>query len=487
MSRAAPGGAAIKDRAEASGTVEQRIRFCAGAEGRPIAYAVTGSGPPLVCAAWWVSHLEHDWANPRFRAFFEALGRDHTVYRYDRTGVGLSDRVRTAFSLDSELADLEAVAAQVGPGPLALLTQSAGGPVATTFAARHPDRVSRLVLYGTYASGATLTRPELQEAMPALVRASWGLGSKMMVDLFAPGCAPDEARALASFQRVACSAEMASRLLALTYQLDATDAARQVRVPTLVLHRRGDRVMPFEAGRRLAALIPGAELVVLEGDIHIPWLGDADAVLAAILRFLTGASPAAATSPRAPIEPAGTPDAEFVCRGDVWEIRFAARTVHVKHAKGLADLAHLLAHPGEHVEAVALAYADADAVEDLRHAGADPVLDARALASYQRRLEELDAALGDATRNQDLGSRERLVAERDALLSELDRSTRPGGASRRLNDPRERARKAVSARIRQSIDVLRGVHPELAEHLDRSVTTGSSCRYAPPAPVRWRC
>lgn len=458
---------------------EQRIRFCAGADGHPLAHASVGEGPPLVCTAWWVSHLEHDWANPRFRAFLGALARHRTVIRYDRAGVGLSDRTRTAFDLASDVADFESLVDHLQLPRLDVLGQSVGGPIALAYAAAHPDRVGRVVLYGTYARGELLAPPDVAGAVTALVRSSWGLGSKVLADLFAPGCAPQEAEALASLQRVACTAETASRLLALAYRVQVMEAAGRVRAPALVLHRRDDRAIPFEAGRELAALVSGAELVVLKGDIHIPWLGDADSAAREILRFLgdeVERPPPPAAGPAA-----GT--ASFLREGDVWQIAFAGRRVHLPHAKGLADLARLLGSAGQEVDAMELA---APEREPAPPGPPDPVLDARALASYRRRAAELEAELAQAEAANDLGRRDRLLSERELILDELGRATRPGGRSRAFPDGRERARKAVSARVRQSLVAIRAVHPDLADHLERSVVLGVRCSYAPAAPVEWR-
>src|SRR5262249_49882339 len=154
------------------------------ARGQRLATAVDGAGPPLVLPAWWVSHVERDFAIPRFRRFFAALAERHTVVRYDRAGVGLSDRGRDGFSLDEETADLQAVLdgleLERAPPPAI----SGGAPPAIAPAARHPDRVDRLIIFGGYLHGPGLGRPDVQSALVALVRASWGLGSRALCDIF---------------------------------------------------------------------------------------------------------------------------------------------------------------------------------------------------------------------------------------------------------------------------------------------------------------
>jgi len=416
--------------------MEQRIRYCAGPAGRKIAYAVVGEGPALVCPAWWVSHLEKDWGIARFREFFSALTEGHTLVRYDRLGAGLSDRDRTDFTLGIEVMTLEAVVQSVRLERFALFAQSCAAPTAVAYCARHPDRVTHLVLCGGFLDGRILARPEVQAALVALVRASWGLGSRTLADVFAPGLTAGEASDFAALQRASATADMSARLLRLTFELDAEAQAAAVRTPTLVLHRRHDRAIPFEAGRHAAAHIPDAELVPLEGERHLPWYcGDADRVSGAVLRFLEGASPALDRVGRA----------QFLRRGDFWEIGFGARTVHVRHMKGLADLAELLARPGQELEATRLAGGgDTECGTAL---GADPVLDPAALRQYRRRLSEIDADVGKADGNCDVGRLARLASEREALLLELRSATGLGGRARRLGDPRERARKAVSLKL----------------------------------------
>ena len=175
------------------------------------------------------------------------------MVHYDRLGVGLSDRERRRFTLASEVADFSSLADYLRVERAHLFGSSFGGPVALAWAAQHPERVSRLVLYGTYAHGRALAGPEVQRAFTSLVHASWGLGSRALADLFVPGAGAGTLRRYARLQRDACDAAMAKRLLGLSYALDARKHQAAVRAPTLVLHRRGDRAIPMEMGRQLAA------------------------------------------------------------------------------------------------------------------------------------------------------------------------------------------------------------------------------------------
>jgi pimeloyl-ACP methyl ester carboxylesterase/DNA-binding CsgD family transcriptional regulator len=251
------------------------IRFMQFA-GHRVAYAVTGDGPPLVAPAWWVSHLELDWRDHAFRGLWESLGVDCTVVRYDRLGVGMSDReVRgQELTLDGEVALLAAVLDELALENVVLVGGSSGGCAAIAFAARHPERVQRLLLYGAYADGSSITSPEVREAIVATVRSHWGLGSRLLADIFLGDADGAEQERVARYQRAAASPETAAALLELIYRNDVRAELERVRAPTLVVHRRGDRAIPYHLGRELAAAIPGATLLPLEGTAHFPWAGD---------------------------------------------------------------------------------------------------------------------------------------------------------------------------------------------------------------------
>ena len=234
--------------------MDQQIRFCE-VDGHRVAYATFGDGPPLVLPAYWGSHLELEWTFPEYRAFISALAEKRTVIRYDRLGTGLSDRVRPDKpDVEAELRTLEAV--MRGLEPVALLGISWGACVAAAYAARRP--VESLTIVGGFAAGAEAAPKELRDAIVAT------------------------RDAFATLQRAAADAETAAVMLEAIYATDVRGLLGDVRTPTLVIHRRGDRAIPFELGRDLAARIPGARLVALEGDIHLPWLGDRDSVLRAL-------------------------------------------------------------------------------------------------------------------------------------------------------------------------------------------------------------
>lgn len=458
-----------------------RIRFFTGARGQRIAYALSGSGPPLVLPAWWVSHVERDWENERFRAFFEPLSAHYTVVRYDRPGVGLSVRERSDFTLESEVATLESLIEHLGFDRASLMGFSCGGPPAVIYTERHPARIDRLVLVNSYAYGPDLAPPKLVHALVDLVDAHWGLGAQTIADLFAPDLERSRARDLARSQHDWASAELAARLLELSFEMDCREAASRVATPSLILHRRRDHTVQLSAGRDLAARLRDAEFVTIEGNAHVPWEGEVEPVVNAVLEFLGTSSDTRS---------AGTDQDQWgddVWRkeGELWRVRFAGRSVHLPNRKGLEDLAVLLANPLHEFLAIELV-SGADTDDAHRGAsGSDAVLDDRARSELARRARAIEAELDDANSRHDLGRAEALMTERETLLAELGRAVGLGGRARRLNDPAERARKAVSARIRESIRRIRDVHPDLAEHLEASITTGSSCAYRPETSRSW--
>ena len=247
---------------------------------RRVAYEIRGEGPPLVAPAWWVSHLELDWQSAGYRRFWESVADGYTLIRYDRLGVGMSDRtVRDSdLTLDNEVATLRALLDELKLERVSLIGGSSGSCTAIAFAAALPERVERLVLYGSYADGAALTAPGVADAILAAVRAHWGLGSRLLSDIFIAGTDAAERERFARFQREAATAETAAALLGLVYRLDARAHLPRIRRPALVVHRRDDRAVPYRLGREVAAAIPGAALISLPGTAHFPWHGDVDSV-----------------------------------------------------------------------------------------------------------------------------------------------------------------------------------------------------------------
>jgi pimeloyl-ACP methyl ester carboxylesterase/DNA-binding CsgD family transcriptional regulator len=265
----------------------QQIRFLPVSGGR-VAVAVTGDGPPLVLPPAWIGHLEHEWEVPEYRAFITALAGDHTVIRYDRLGIGLSDPGPVGGSADTDIeaGRLTELLDGLGLGRVALLGLSWGGSVALAVAARRPERVSAVATVGALLSGADVAPANLRVAIAGAVRAHWGAGSRMLTDIWIPGTDAATRDAFARGQRLSASAEVAASSLEAVYETDLRPLLADIAAPVLVTHRRGDRAVPFGSGRDLAAGIPGARFVPLDGEIHLAWLGDPGQVLDAVLPFL---------------------------------------------------------------------------------------------------------------------------------------------------------------------------------------------------------
>jgi pimeloyl-ACP methyl ester carboxylesterase len=268
--------------------MELQVRFCKTSEGVRIAYATLGHGLPIVICPGWVSHLQMSWETPTGQAFLEPLARSHTVILYDRHGCGLSERNRTEYSLESEIRPLQAVVDHLKLKRFVLFGYSQGGTTSAVYAAQYPRRVSNLILFDSFVRGKDLMSRELKTAMDLLIKAKWEIGSKVMADLFVPAPeASDRLRQLFIERvRAAMEPDTAAPFFDFCYQLDITDVLPKIRIPTLVMHRRGDLVIPFELGREFAASIPGARFLQLEGSIHPPMLGDVESIVRGISDFL---------------------------------------------------------------------------------------------------------------------------------------------------------------------------------------------------------
>ena len=257
--------------------LEQEIRFCTTADGVRIAYATVGQGPPLLKAANWLNHLEFDWHSPIWNHLIQEFARDHFLVRYDERGNGLSDWKVPNFTFEAFVQDLASVVDAVGMDRFPIMGISQGGPVAIAYAVRYPERVSHLILYGCYARGwAKRGTPEVSErweVQKSLIKLGWGQDNpafrQLWSSLYIPDATPEQWQWFNDLHRICTSPENAFRLLDELGKIDVVDLLKQVKVPTLVLHCRDDFVVPFEEGRRLAGLIPGARFVPLEGRNHL--------------------------------------------------------------------------------------------------------------------------------------------------------------------------------------------------------------------------
>jgi pimeloyl-ACP methyl ester carboxylesterase/DNA-binding CsgD family transcriptional regulator len=271
-------------------------RFCTSPDSVRIAYAVEGEGPPLVKAGNWMTHLEYDRRSPVWRHWIRDLSRGHTLVRYDERGCGLSDRNFDGMpTLDSYVGDLAAVVDAAGLERFALFGMSGGGPTAVQYAVRNPERVSHLVLYGTYTRGRYKRDEEQTEQSRLLIdlmRVGWGGTVPAFRDVFSsffiPSAGEEQRRWYDEMQEVSSTGEMAARLWLSTAEFDISDMARQAFQPALVLHARHDLAVPYDEGRRLASLLPDARFVTLESDNHVLQEGEPAwaAFLAEVRTFL---------------------------------------------------------------------------------------------------------------------------------------------------------------------------------------------------------
>jgi len=258
--------------------MKQQISFCSASDEVRIAYAKVGNGPPLVKAANYLTHLEHDWNGPVWRHWLERLAQHHTLIRYDERGCGLSDWDVPEYSIDAWVQDLEAVVQTLNLDRFPLLGMSQGASVAVAYAVKHPEQVSHLILYGGYARGRfhrNLTSEEMiqAETMINAIRIGWGQENPAFRELFTtmliPEGSEEQKNWLNELARISTTPENASDMERAFYHIDVTDVGPHVTIPTLVVHSRNDGCVPFEEGRLLAKLIPNARFVPLESKNHI--------------------------------------------------------------------------------------------------------------------------------------------------------------------------------------------------------------------------
>lgn len=256
---------------------QQKVQFCTAPDGVRIAYATVGQGPPLIRAATWLTHLELDWQIQTRRELIEVFARDHTVIRYDERGNDLSDWDVEDISFNAFVGDLEAVIDDLGLDSFALYGQSQGAAAALAYAARHPDKVTHLVLLGGFARGRRKRGSEAQiaesEAFVTLIRQGWGKDNPTYVQMFASLFMPDaDADQLSSFtylQQTTTTPENAARIRFANDEVDISGELEKITAPTLVLHAREDAMVPFEEGLRIAAAVPDARFVHLESRNHV--------------------------------------------------------------------------------------------------------------------------------------------------------------------------------------------------------------------------
>lgn len=464
------------------------VRFCTRRDGVRLAYAVLGSGEPLVWLPGWINHLELMWQRRTIRTFYQRLAQTHQVVLYDKHGIGLSDRDRRAYTLETELADLTTLLDELDLPPAILVGNSQAGAVAAAFAARHPERVRALVLHGAWAHIGDTYSDDVKATIQSLVKAHWGLASELIGDLLDPGADAEGRAWLARFQRESADATTALRLLQLSYDLDVRTELPHVRAPTLVLNRTRDRIAHPDLGRQLASAIPDARLVLLPGRSHFPWEEDQSAILAAIERFLGVATPAGAGLDDAPPNDVAT----LRRNGDVWIVGYAGQQVLLRDVKGLHYLAELLRRPDTEVHAVDLVAAVEGSVAaptattgslPVRR-GPDgelgPIVDEEARERYAARVKDLRDILWHAELENDVDRAAITRSELEALSEQLAARVGLGGRDRVRGRTAERARVNATRLIRDAVRRIEEVLPDLGGHLRVSVATGTYCSYQPP-------
>lgn len=283
--------------------MEQSIKFCTASDGVRLAYATMGRGPPIVRVGNWFTHIEFELTHPARARLLEHLARTRTVVRYDMRGTGLSDRNVADISFERLVDDLGAVVDAAGLERFALLGLSQGSAVGVAYAVRHPERLSHLVFVGAFARGLARREgpgqgPDAFEALRRVIRTGWGSDDSSWRQLFTsqffPGASPETVRWFNELERMSASAEVAERIQVTTQNCDVRTLAPQIRTPTLVLHSRGDRRVPYDAGMELASLIPGARFVPLDSDNHVPVAGEpaSDTLVEEVTSFLGDTPPA---------------------------------------------------------------------------------------------------------------------------------------------------------------------------------------------------
>jgi pimeloyl-ACP methyl ester carboxylesterase len=262
------------------------VRYATAHTGRRLAYVTFGTGPPLVVVPAWISSLEVIALGRDPRAsLLERLSHSFSLTIYDRYGTGLSPGEVGDFSLDGSVSELTAIAQHIG-GPVNVLAVSQAGPVGVTLAAIRPDLVSRLVLIGTFADAGITFQADLVNALLTLIRRRYGLAARIFAELYRPNSSDEYADYFSHVLNDSASAQVAADYLAATYEYDAGDRLSRIAAPALVIHYRDDQLVPFAGGQQLAAGLPNARLMPLDGCWHLPDVSDLGRVVSAIRNFV---------------------------------------------------------------------------------------------------------------------------------------------------------------------------------------------------------
>jgi pimeloyl-ACP methyl ester carboxylesterase len=476
-----------------------------------IAYRILGDGPrDLVLVPGTISHVELLWEVPTYKYLLQRLSSFARVIVFDKRGQGLSDRVADQ-TLEERTADVGAVMDAAGSSSAIVYGWSEGGLLSLTFAATHPERTLALVLYGTFVSMKAepwaLSQSQFDGFLTILEK-HWGTG--VLLRLNAPSRLKDEAfnQWFARIERESSSPSSILALMRADYQIDVRHLLPSIRVPTMILHRAGDALIPVASGRYLAANICGAVYHELPGMDHLVLDHETQDRIADLIEEFVARQPLpsgaavrnsdrsvqqvrrAGSRSETPASTRAQPTNTLRNEGEYWTVSYEGRVSRFKDSKGLRYLAHLLRHPSSEFRATALARVsrpvesadDTDNTNECPSADlgdAGEVLDVQAKASYRQRIKDLTEELKQAKRTGDENRGLKVEREIEALSTELARAVGLQGRDRRAASSAERARVNVTRTIRIAIGRIKEHDSGLATYLDKTIRTGTFCSYQP--------
>ncbi len=266
--------------------MEREVRYCTSEDGVRIAYAVEGSGPPLLVCPIYVESFSLHHLVPAYEEFIARLGKGRTLVLYDPGGAGLSQRDVDDFGYAGDSGEIRAVAEASGVGRLALWAGTNSGPRAIEYAARYPDSLTHLILYGTFARFQAAYPADSLRSFASLAASNWDQASQLFADMNGRREFPEETAQLAECFRQSTTGEVAAKGIEQAADEDMTGRLSEIQTPTLVLHRINDPLFPLELSRDMAARVPDARLVTLPGTAHLAAFGDPDSVIEAVDSFL---------------------------------------------------------------------------------------------------------------------------------------------------------------------------------------------------------
>jgi len=463
-----------------------------------IAYRILGDGPrDIVLVPGTISHVELLWEVPTYKYLLQRLASFARVIVFDKRGQGLSDRVADQ-TLEERTADVGAVMDAAGSTSAIVYGWSEGGFLSLNFAATRPERTSALVLYGSFASMRAepwALRQSQFESFLVILEKYWGTG--VLLRLNAPSRLKDEAfnQWFARIERESSSPSSILALMRADYQIDVRHLLSSIRVPTMILHRAGDALIPVASGRYIADKIPGAVYHELPGIDHLVLDHETQDRIADLIEEFVAQQPissgaCARNGDRSvPQDRRGKPALTgsklaytFRNEGEYWTVSYEGRMFRFKDSKGLSYLAHLLAHPNSEFRATALAAGSQ--LSDDQSVPADPgdageLLDGQAKSAYRLRIKDLTEELKEAKRAGNEKRGLKVEKEIEALSTELARAVGLGGRDRRAASNAERARVNVTRTIRIAIGRIKEHHSGLAKYLDKTIRTGTFCSYQP--------